>query len=139
MNMKTNIAVLALMALVTFISGCGGKTGPEVYSISGMVNLDGQPLPLGSMLFKDPAGEVKSYFATIKDGSYSTELQPGKWQVQITAMRESKTETEPSADGSGVVPATEQYLPARYNEKTTLEAVVTSDGENTFNFDLESE
>ena len=62
--------VLAIMAV-----GCGGDTGPTRYDVSGSVTFDGQPVPMGRILFqpdtskgnRGPAG-----VAEIKDGHYDT-------------------------------------------------------------------
>jgi len=140
--MRTHLSCpscLLLFSIASFFVGCSAESGPLEHTVSGTVNLDGQPLADGSILFVDPQGKIKSYYANIQGGAYRTEVQAGKWQVQISAYRKSKTEMIPNADGTGEEPATEQYLPARYNEETTLEANVTAGGANTFNFDLNSE
>ena len=47
---------------------------------------------------------------------------------------------ENPGDPSAKAPALEQYLPSRYNEKTTLQAQVSSTAaENHFDFELKSE
>lgn len=43
-----------------------------------------------------------------------------------------------NAEGTGKEPAIEQYLPAKYNVKSTLEIEVKPDSENQFPFDLKS-
>lgn len=122
-----------------FVMGCGGSSeGPELYPVSGTVTLDGEPITKGSILFKDPTGTNKSYFASIDAGAYSTEMEAGKRKVIITASRESKDKMVMNAEGTGKEPAMEQYIPAKYNEQSTLEIDVSSGGENQFPFELEN-
>lgn len=136
---RTTFYSLIIFTLATVAMGCSGSVdGPKLYSVTGTVTLDGQPIPDASILFKDPTGKNKSYFASVKDGSYSTEMEAGKRQVIITASRKSKDKMVDNAEGTGKEPAMEQYLPAIYNEKTTLEIDVVSGGENQFPFDLKS-
>ncbi len=119
--------------------GCGSKSsGPATYKISGTVNLDGSPLESGSILFVDPDRQVQTYFATVRDGSFQTVIEAGKRDVQITSVRESKDKKVPSADGSGMVPASEQIIPVKYNEKTELQIAVEPGAKNQFEFELKS-
>ncbi|WP_232100785.1 hypothetical protein [Gimesia fumaroli] len=119
--------------------GCGGgEEGPKQFTVTGTVTLDGQPIPEASILFKDPSGKNKSYFAGVKDGAYSTKIEAGKRKVLITANRPSKDKMVMNAEGTGKEPAMEQYLPAEYNEKSTLEIDVVAGNENQFSFELKS-
>lgn len=135
-------SMLSVLCLAMLAAGCGGGAAgdaPETYPVTGKVTMDGQPVPEGSMIFEDPAGKDRSFGAMIKDGEFSTEMTPGKKKVQITATRQSKDKTEPGPAGGDPVPATEQYIPAKYNEQTTLEAEITADGPNELKFELTSD
>ncbi|EDL58218.1 carboxypeptidase-like regulatory domain-containing protein [Gimesia maris] len=130
---------LAVILFASAFTGCNSSPeGPPLETVTGTVKLDGSPLPDASILFKDPSGENKSYFASVKEGDFSTEMQPGNWKVQITARRQSKDKMVDNAEGTGKEPAMEQYLPAAYNEKSTLDINVSSGEENHFSFDLNS-
>lgn len=137
--LRTQLRSLVIITSATFIMGCGGgEEGPKLFPVTGTVTLDGEPVPDASILFKDPTGKNKSYFASVKDGAYSTKMEAGKRKVLITANRQSKDKMVDNAAGTGKEPAMEQYLPAIYNEKSTLEIDVVSGGENQFPFDLKS-
>jgi len=130
---------LLMILTLSLLTGCGKTSdGPALETVMGSVTLDGEPLPDASILFKDPARKNKSYFASVKAGAYTTEMQVGQWTVEITARRRSKDKMVDNAEGTGKELAMEQYLPAEYNEKSTLEINVTPDGENQFQFDLKS-
>lgn len=137
--LRTQLRSLIIITSATFIMGCGGsQEGPKLFPVAGTVTLDGEPVPDASILFKDPTGKNKSYFASVKDGAYSTKMEAGKRKVLITANRQSKDKMVDNAAGTGKEPAMEQYLPAEYNENSTLEIDVVSGGENQFPFDLKS-
>ena len=130
---------LSVIAIATFITGCSSnESGPKLLQVTGTVTLDGQPIPEANILFKDPNGENKSYFASVKEGSFSTKIEAGKRIAIISANRQSKDKMVDNAEGTGKEPAMEQYLPAKYNEKSTLEIEVKPDSENQFPFDLKS-
>ena len=59
----------------------------------------------------------------------------GQFRVKITAQRNTgRQATDPYRGGKYDVQ--EQYLPARYNRKSQLEATLTPEGANVFDFDL---
>ncbi|QDV52043.1 hypothetical protein Enr17x_41020 [Gimesia fumaroli] len=133
------LSLSIIITLATLMMGCGGgEEGPKQFTVTGTVTLDGQPIPEASILFKDPSGKNKSYFAGVKDGAYSTKIEAGKRKVLITANRPSKDKMVMNAEGTGKEPAMEQYLPAEYNEKSTLEIDVVAGNENQFSFELKS-
>ena len=139
--MKQSLLIFCALLTVNLIAaGCGGgaSEGPAVYPVSGTVTLNGEPVQEGAMVFMDPDGQSKSFGARIENGEFSTEMTPGKKKVEITATRESKTKMSPGPSGGPPVPAIEQYIPAEYNEKTTLEADVSADGGNEIKFELKS-
>ncbi|WP_150106161.1 hypothetical protein [Rubinisphaera brasiliensis] len=132
-------SLLCLALAVSGLVGCGSSSdGPELISVSGQVMLDGQPLQSGSILFKDPEGKARSYFATIEDGTYETRIETGKRRVEVSAIRSVPGKMVPNAEGDGMEPASEQYLPAEYNKLSTLEIEVDHSGENDFDFELNS-
>lgn len=119
--------------------GCGkADTGPQRYPITGTVTYDGQPLPTGTILLQDPNRAEKTYVATISEGIISGEATPGTKQLVVTAVRQATGKLEPSADGSGMEAATEQYLPERYNVKTELTTEIQPSRENVLTLELSS-
>ena len=123
----THVVILALV----FVCGCGST---QTQPVSGIVTMDGKPLPRVNVIFS-PAegGRRNSVGKTDKTGAYSLVYTvrdngaiTGKYKVLI-----SKTKT---VDERAV-----ETLPAKYNRESILSADVTVTGDNKFNFDLESE
>lgn len=118
------------------LTACSGPTGPATHEVSGTVTFDEAPLPEGEIIFRAADGGP-SHGGPIKGGQYAFESTVGKKQVTITASREVPGEFDEQNPGEKV-PMIAQYVPAQYNEETTLEAEVTASG-GSFNFDLKSE
>jgi hypothetical protein len=123
---------LILLTLVSSAAlvGCGDK-GPKKYPVSGTVTVDGKPVPKGSIVFANKGGGNAPDAGTIVDGNYKFEATEGVKRVEITASRE-KAGINPAM---GAAPK-EEYIPARFNTASTLEANVTAAGPNTFNFQV---
>lgn len=117
--------LLVLLAAV----GCGGTPSRP---IQGKVTLDGAALPAGEVVFLPVGGGTQSVKAEVKDGAYKTECPVGKRRVQVFAYRESAKESPMGGK------ETEQYIPAVYNDKSTLEVNVEPSGKDPFDFDLKS-
>ncbi|MEQ9066707.1 hypothetical protein [Gimesia chilikensis] len=138
--MKTVAYYLMLACTAGVLAGCGGgESGPTNYPVSGKVTVDGEPLAEGDIIFRDAEGKATSGAGKIEEGTFSFETVAGKKAVVITATREIPGKTVAGgAPGEPAVPAVEQYLPAEYNEKTTLEAEVSESGPNEFTFELKT-
>ncbi|QDT41235.1 hypothetical protein Pan241w_12950 [Gimesia alba] len=138
--MKTLSFCLILMCTAGIFVGCGGASdAPVTYPVSGKVTLDGEPLAEGNIIFRDAAEKAASAAGKIENGEFSFEAVAGKKAVVITATREVPGKTVVGgAPDEPPVPAIEQYIPATYNEKTTLEAEVSDSGANEFTFELKS-
>jgi len=119
------------------IAGCSPEAGPQLpptYKVIGAVTLDGEPVQEGSIVFEseeDLAAGHPPGTADIKGGKYEANVSAGKKKVSIMAEKEIGP-----PDETGVAP-TEEIIPAKYNENTTLECEVKK-GENKFDFELES-
>ena len=131
-------SIVCLIALsASFLAGCGG--GPSVVPVSGVVTLDGKPLPEAAVTFQPTATEGAtdgSYGKTDAEGRYSLKLVtnddagavPGPHRVMISMIK-------PTMDDS---PSMGPGLPERYNIKSELTFDVPADGSDAANFDLES-
>lgn len=112
------------------LAGCGSQTDrPEIGLVSGVVTLDGEPLPEAGVLFSMPGFRA------------SRGLTDGSGQYELTYLRDIKgavvgehtvTINRYAGEGQRAKP-----LPARYNTETTLIFDVQS-GSNVADFDLES-
>lgn len=105
----------AIVILVAFLAlnGCGKKAdGPTRYDLSGSVTFQGQPVPVGSIVFEPDTSKGNSGpggSARIKDGKYDTSQEGGKGTVggphliRITGM-DGKPGDEYSPEGSALFP-----------------------------------
>lgn len=124
--------VVGSCLLVLVFGGC--DSGPRLHSVTGNVTLDGAPLPEGDIIFAPVDVSQGPEAGKVKDGKYELKSREGKMKVRINASK-----IKPGgALGAAGEPVAEEYLPAKYNSETTLEAEVKSSGTNTFDFPLES-
>lgn len=114
--------------------------------VSGSVTLDGKPLERGTISFQPATGLPTAAGVPISGGGYSISrdegLVPGAYKVLISSTPEGAAPKNDSTTGPPPLPGQptpppKELLPTRYNEKTTLVAEV-KEGNNTFNFELES-
>ena len=130
------------VAVSTLSSVCGGPTDDlPRQAVSGTVKFKGQPLTSGIIQFQPTSpGEVTAGGAGVTDGHYTIRkaegLVPGKYQVMITSA--GATATTPGAMPGDAPPPPKEAIPAKYNAKTTLNASVTKEGPNTFDFNLDA-
>ena len=124
--------VFLIYCLLTTALGCSAGDRPELGFVTGVVTLDGKPMSDAMVQFSQP-GLRASKALTKPDGTYELVylrdikgVALGRHEVFID--RVTKYEITPQ----------HLRLPARYNDKTTLEAVVEP-GNNEFNWDLTSE
>jgi hypothetical protein len=127
------------MFLVLGILGCSG-TRSDLAPVSGVVTLDGQPLPRATLVFQPEAAGPASFGLTDDNGRYTlmydvgvTGAVVGKHAVKITTFQERDPDSDPP------IPAAPEILPDRYHRSSELSAEVASSKKNEINFDLFSE
>ncbi len=128
--------LLVLLVPTLLLVGCA-PSGPPMYTVTGTVTFDGQPVAAGDILFRDATGQTRSYAGKIVNGEYSFESSPGSKIVEITAMRDVPGKVDTSNPGEEV-PLREQYIPAAYNTETTLTADISADSRSA-DFSLTSD
>ena len=79
------VAVLALALAAVTAAGCGG---PSKAYVHGTVNVDGKPLPSGSIEFFPVGASGQSAGAAITDGKYQVEASVGDgvWLGRYTVL-----------------------------------------------------
>ena len=125
--------IMMAMALL-FISGCG-ESGPEMFEVTGMATVNGEPIPLGTITFVSSDGK-RSDGAEITDGEFTFTSNAGKKRVEITGSKE-KAGAKPvkNLDDDQFVPR-ESIVPDRYNKRSELTAEVIAGENEPFLFDL---
>lgn len=140
----------SLLAVLLFLAstGCSPNSGlPDLGTVTGVVTLDGQPLPGVSVKFVPADGRTSSGMTDASgkyELTYTRDVKGapvGEHKVYISGQGGEGGGNPNEEGGGGGGSAVEPYtgtIPAKYNEKTTLTATVKP-GANTCNFDLESE
>lgn len=148
MSIRTLASVFGIVLIGLLMSGCQPSKNPlGRLPATGSVTLDGAPLDAGEIQFQPKQADAKAVntAAVIKGGAYSLAaevgLLPGTYAVSITSAPPppAATSTDPvqaMQDASKPPPA--DRIPRKYNQETTLKAVVTKEGPNKFDFDLKS-
>ena len=117
------------------LAGCGGPAHPEVGRVSGVVTLDGQPLPAATVMFQPTSGRA-SIATTDSAGKYSLTYLDGVPGALLGAHTVIIRTEIPGEDGQP--PIAKEKLPKKYHDRTELTAEVKP-GSNTFKFDLTSQ
>lgn len=127
-------ALLSLLA-----AGCGGTSSPELAGVTGVVKLDGRPLPNAVVRFQ-PTGEAGTYSTAVTNEQGEYELRfsrndygalPGEHAVSIS------TANADAEDNAGNSQPVGELILARYNVETELIRQVAVD-ENEIHFELSS-
>jgi hypothetical protein len=134
-RLNVRLCVLAVLPAVAMFNGCGAS---ERLGVEGTVTLDGTPLAKGYITFRPQPGTASpSAGANITDGKFSVArkggLMPGKFRVEITASRVTNRMVRSRLTGK-MRPAEEQYIPAKYNSESKLEAEVGASGPHHLEF-----
>lgn len=144
-NSTNKFFLITSVALCLTLSGCGGAENdqPDLGLVKGIVSLDGKPLVGASISFLPDAGRTASA-RTDANGYYeliyirdTPGCKIGHNKVVITTLNDNE-EDDSALEGDDAVikvKRVKEQLPAKYNRKTELEAIVKS-GENTFDFEL---
>ncbi len=129
------IAGLTLLAA----TGCGGTYDATV---SGVVKLDGNPVPRGTVSFSPQSAGPSAYGMIQSDGAYVLRtgreegLPPGQYAVTVVA---NENPTEARSKGGGPAPLGKPITPEWYrNPATSGLSYAVEDGGNEINLDLTS-
>lgn len=152
--MMRNCKKLALWVSLTvfFLQlGCSPSDQPELGQVTGMVTLDGKPLPGVAIVFQPDNGRPArgktdvngKYELTYIRQTKGTKIGPNR--VEIAPSEEGEGEVAEQAETSDKESAPtptrtksgKPLVPARYNVQTELKVEVKP-GANTFDFQLKS-
>tara|TARA_R110002095_G_scaffold39808_4_gene36660 strand:- start:4033 stop:4449 length:417 start_codon:yes stop_codon:yes gene_type:complete len=123
---------LSLIFAVILLVGCSqGESSVELIPVSGTVTYQGKPVRDGVIrLAPDKGVQAPVKTTNIINGEYSftdrSAVAAGTYQVEITAFRGE--EKAPLDVKPGESSGREQFLPAEYNKKTTIEKLMVKSG-----------
>lgn len=132
--------ILATIATMTSLLGCGGSGIPPVGEVHGQVTLNGQPVPDCHVMFEPLEGGRSSSAMTDDSGHYVLKYKGnaegallGKHRVRLITSR------DPSRDDNGRItnPGVKEKLPKEYNSETTQQVEVV-DGDNPIDFAVQT-
>ena len=137
---KRTAVCLFSIFLLAVLAGCGG-----VYdaSVEGIVTLNGDPVPSGSIAFIPTAGGPPAYALTDSSGKYQVftgseaGLPPGVYGVTVVARDRSK---EKQSKLGGPPPPGKQLTPPWYgSSRASPLSYSVKPGSNDINLELSSE
>ncbi|WP_013628536.1 carboxypeptidase-like regulatory domain-containing protein [Rubinisphaera brasiliensis] len=140
--LRFSFVVLGMLGLLLPVAGCGGGSDtPDVLPVTGIITLDGDPLEGAQVEFQPQStsenqAAVPSYATTDKSGAYTLKLGPGRVEGAMPGTHQVRITKYPPPAEDGT--SGEQILPAKYNSESELTVEVTSDNEDGYDFDLES-
>jgi hypothetical protein len=111
------------------IAGCGRST--DEVEVTGSIKWNGKPLSNGMIVLQPQSPSQAPSGGKIDNGGFHLRTKPGQMRVEIEAVRETGQRDSETGTMLG-----EMYIPARYNRKTELDANVTREGKNHFDFEL---
>lgn len=113
---------LVLVSCVAAVSLAGCGTGRDgACDVWGRVTYAGEAVGDGAVYFVAPDSEQVLGFSKITGGRYQAAVMPGRARVRITADR--VVSGKKNEVGNALI---EQYIPARFNESTGLEATISA-------------
>ena len=122
----------SVMFALVGIVGCGGAEELPTYPVTGKVSFSGMPVAEGEIVFEDATG-LPPDAGKIANGEFSLRAKAGRKVVRIRASREVPGEQNAGIPGT---PVRRDYIPAKYNTKSTLVEEVKADAPNEFSFEL---
>ena len=142
----------ALGLVAVWLAACVG-CGKGLATVEGTVTFDGQPVDNGSIVFEPADGAGPTAGGKIEQGKYHLAgeggVTAGKKIVRITAVRKTGRQVEGGLSGAegaggpsapaGTVDEIEHFIPAIYNQQSTLTCEVVAGEANEHNFELKSQ
>ena len=130
--------LIILAALIGLVSGCG-NSGPKRNSVAGTVTFKNEPIIYGSISFRSTGDGKHVGTADIKAGKYSiipeVGLPTGDYVVAIT-YPDPKVPAPRGDEPPGVALPAREMLPAKYNDKSELKAIIKDGSNDNVNYDL---
>lgn len=142
-SMNSRLASLLLCLPILGLLGCGPDHGYKMASVSGVITLDGKPLPKARVTFQPSGGGPSSAGVTGPAGEYTLTGFDGDDGAVVTSHRvviySGMPDGQRSSDADDEdASSPPEVVPARYNSQSELIFTVQAGQKNTANFNLVS-
>lgn len=115
--------ILRCAALAVLSVSAAGCADDGLVPINGSVQVDGEPLELGTITFKPVDGNGPTAEAVIQAGVYTVSIAPGLKTVEVRSHKKVG-EQFPWGKDNPPAPIYEDVVPARYNTKSKLQCEI---------------
>ena len=133
-----NPRFFAFLLVIALLSGCSHDTEGR-QTISGSVQLDGQPIKTGSINFTPTEGQATAGGAVISNGKFAIPgdngLLAGKYRVAISAPASGTDKAAPALPGEAP-PLAKDLIPPEWNTASNQTVEVKKGGPNSFPFEI---
>ena len=143
---RQSVLLMGLMATATVAFGlslgcAGGESRPSV-ELEGVVTLDGEPLPAGSIQFTSTKTGEAAYTNLDAGGHYQIEFPQADIgsEYEVTVGPPQDADLDATAIVENPPEQVADLVPMKYRDRTTsgLSVVIETEGKNTFDFALTS-
>lgn len=134
MNVRLTLIVAVLG--ISLVAGC--DKGPRLYSVSGKVTFDGNPIETGEITVAPVGGTGRPDSGVISNGAYQLTVTEGKKIIRVSAVSNDPALVgpPPSDMPPGGLNPPREYIPEQYNMQSKLTAEVAPKNGQVFDFDL---
>ncbi|WP_437225119.1 carboxypeptidase-like regulatory domain-containing protein [Planctomicrobium sp. SH661] len=137
-SLSAHVGTLSLMTFL--LSGCSGaQDTPGLVKVTGLVTMNGAPLPGAEVTFRPEKGRLSSGI-TDDSGRYSLVYMqgvpgalPGKHTVSISTLIEANSDSDDPLQRDG----RPESIAAKFNTQSTLEASLPAKGAVELSYDVE--
>jgi hypothetical protein len=131
--MTSRAASAYLLVLTIAFSLIGCESGPELGAVTGLVTLDGQPVPDAFVTFTPKGPGRPSQTKTDAQGRFTLKFSGTREGALIGQHSVTVSTADITDDGRNI----EEIIPAAYNRKGSVDVTVER-GDNVINLELES-
>ena len=129
--------IVVATLLVVGMAGCNRPRPPVMVPVSGTVSYNGKPIAEGLIVFAARDGSCAPNLLKITAGRYEGRVIVGDKRIEVRAMRKAKrSESAATGPGADEGPVLENWIPAEYNDASTLTRLLEPPGPVTIDLEL---
>lgn len=144
---RSLVAISIALSIACSLCFTGCNSQPATSEVFGKVSVAGKPIDDGDITFQPTEGAGSTSSGKIVNGQYrlsgESGLLSGTYLVKVNAYREPSNKSNALGGGADMPPETagmtrkEQYLPEKYNTKSTIEKFVVESGKSKVEKDFD--